>query len=516
MLGLALVVVPGALALLLNATQASTQTPPTGQDKVRLGRFDKEVDELRNRLKIPGLSVVVLKNQRVLTRAEGQLPGLEIVDGDETFHSKRIRSAKDRDTAWQEDLIVARDVFLPKDRSYSPEARRAARDELERALSHIGKLTDQEVVASLARAAALSDNAHTRAYLLRNRSYWRRYPIRIWKFSDGWHVVAGRHEAASLVRGRVTHIGGVPVEQAFGKVRGLYAGNNAWADYMASYTLTSPDALMGVGVLDGEAAEFTVRLDGAQESARLRPEPLDPRTTPAESWWFLSPAHPAASGWTHALDRRRLPQFLISPATPYLATRCAGDVLYVRYTRSANVPGHEPITAFGEKVLASIAARPPEQLVLDLRFNTGGNLQLVNPFIERLASSPLGQRQGTIAFLMGPSTFSAGITAAAALRARSRAVLVGAHPGDRLNYWSEGGNVTLPNSGIDMHYADGLHQYSDTPVPADVVKHLHFNIDVRDLEPDVPVRWTWREYVSGIDPLAIAATGDPLRCAEGV
>ncbi len=103
------------LALLVNATGSFAQSPPTGQDKVRLERFDKEVDELH---------------------------------GDET---------KDRNTAWQEDLIVARDVFLPKDRSYSPEARRAARDEIERTLSRIGKLTDQEVVASLARAAALSD-----------------------------------------------------------------------------------------------------------------------------------------------------------------------------------------------------------------------------------------------------------------------------------------------------------------------------------------------------------------------
>ena len=55
-----------ALALLVKATEGSAQTLPAGQDKVRLERFEKEVDELRSRLKIPGLSAVVVKDQKVL------------------------------------------------------------------------------------------------------------------------------------------------------------------------------------------------------------------------------------------------------------------------------------------------------------------------------------------------------------------------------------------------------------------------------------------------------------------
>jgi CubicO group peptidase (beta-lactamase class C family) len=55
-----------ALALLVNATEASAQTPPTEKDKIRLERFEKEVDDLRNRLRIPGFSAVVVKDQQVL------------------------------------------------------------------------------------------------------------------------------------------------------------------------------------------------------------------------------------------------------------------------------------------------------------------------------------------------------------------------------------------------------------------------------------------------------------------
>jgi hypothetical protein len=422
--------------------------------------------------------------------------------------------AQDRTAEWREDLIVARDVFLQKDRSYSAAARQAAHDEIEHTRTRIDHLSDQQIVASLARAAALSGNAHTRAYLLRNRSYWRRYPIRIWRFSDGWYVVAARTQGTPLVGGRITHIQHMPVEQVFEKVRPLYAGNAGWSNYMASYTLTSPDALLGVGLLEDEFAEFSVQGDSGSRSVRLGAEPLDRRTGPEESWWFLSPQHPATSGWTHVLASRSLPPALVSPGLNYSYARCDRDVLYVRYSRSADSPGHETVRAFGDRLLTAIATQPPRKLVLDLRFNTGGNLELAQPLMQGLAQSRLGSEPGGIAVLVGSSTFSAGITAAASLRSKSRAILVGAHPGDKPDYWSEGGNVRLPNSGIDMHYADGLHQYSDAPPPAGVKEFLPLDIDVRNLEPDIAVDSTWRDYISGADPVAAIAANGTLRCTD--
>ena len=62
-----------ALALLGNASGSLTQTQSgrsthdiSTQDKKRLERFEKQVDDLRARLKIPGLSAVVLKDQKVV------------------------------------------------------------------------------------------------------------------------------------------------------------------------------------------------------------------------------------------------------------------------------------------------------------------------------------------------------------------------------------------------------------------------------------------------------------------
>src|SRR5262245_11416337 len=54
------------LTLLVSACAASAQTNPTSKDKKQLDQFEKQVDALRERLKIPGLSAVIVKDQKVL------------------------------------------------------------------------------------------------------------------------------------------------------------------------------------------------------------------------------------------------------------------------------------------------------------------------------------------------------------------------------------------------------------------------------------------------------------------
>ena len=55
-----------AATRLVNASEASAQTALAGQDTIRLERFEKQVDDLRNRLKIPGLSAVIVKDLALL------------------------------------------------------------------------------------------------------------------------------------------------------------------------------------------------------------------------------------------------------------------------------------------------------------------------------------------------------------------------------------------------------------------------------------------------------------------
>ncbi len=421
----------------------------------------------------------------------------------------------DRQTQWREDLDVVRDRFLVLDRSYRAPARVAAGQRLERLREGIDQLDDVEIAAELARIAALSQNAHTRAYLLRNRGVWRRHPLRLWRFADGWRVVAARGEAEVLLGGRLTHVAGRPVDEVFTALRPLYAGNDSWADYMGSYTLTSADALHAISLAGSDGrVKFRVERDGDATSLTLAPMRFERRETAEESWWFLSPRRAVPGAWRHALDGASLPESLRGAAADHRFVRCDGDVLYVQFNRATDTPGEESVAAWSERLLRELDRRPPRRLVFDLRFNTGGDLTKAQPLVDALASSPLGREDGRLVVLSGASTFSAGITPLAVLRARSRAIVVGRPAGDGTDFWAEGGNVVLPHSLLVLHYADGLHSYSGRAHAAGIAQHIDLGIAVATLEPDLPVAWTWSDYASGRDPDVEAALGKPLRCDD--
>ncbi len=416
---------------------------------------------------------------------------------------------------WNADLDMVRDRFLPADKSYTPATRHAAELRIEALRSRLPQIDDPRVMAELARIAALSGNAHTRAYLLRNRGLWRRYPLRIWRFDDGWRVVAAQREAEPLVGARIVAIASRPVDEVAAALRPLFAGNDSWAEYMASYTLTSPDALREVLALGaGDSVELTVELGGVRQSARIQPLPLVPRAVPEESWWFLSPAHPAARGWRRALAGQGLPPLLEGAATYYRELRCADGVVYAQFNRAADAPGQESIAAWGERLLGALRAQPARRLLLDLRFNTGGDLGKARPWIEALAQLPLAQQPGGVVVLSDIATFSAGITPMAWLRGHTRAIIVGRHPGDDPVFWAEGGNVVLPNSGVAMHYADGLHVYAARAAVGAVEPYLAFDGGAGGLAPDLSVPWTWADHLASRDPAAEAALGKPLVCQD--
>ena len=419
----------------------------------------------------------------------------------------------DRVARWREDVAVTRTDFLAKDKSYAPEAKARAEQRLDRLSADLPNLTDQEIVAELARVAALADNPHTRAYLLRNRGWWRRYPIRIWRFADGWRVIAVRPGQEALFGGRIVCIGGRRVAEAEAAVRPLFAGPEEWAHYMASYSLTSPDALLGTGVLRGDGqALFEIEQKSGRQRLTLPSVDEPRRGVPEESWWFLSPAHDGVKGWSHVLAGRDVPEHLANPGRWYDLRQCSGNTLYLPFSRSEDQPSRPTLAQFGEEVLAAVAREPDAKLIIDLRYNTGGNLQKTFDLFRGLAASPIGQIKGRLFVIMGPSTFSAGITPAAILKEGSNAIFVGSEPGDRMQFWAEGGNVTLPNSGILMHYADRAHLYAPgaRPVPEELV---YLRLNAKSLKPDRPVSVTFRDYAEGRDPVADAIVPGGLSCS---
>ena len=451
-----------------------------------------------------GPGALVLQGKRQGGSLVGRLKQNKDVDYPFTFNRiPEYPKPADRIEAWGQDLDALEQRFIKVDRSFSPAERAAFLEAIAAAREQLPELNDAQIVMRIAAAVALAHNAHTRLYLLRNRTELRRLPVRLWWFSDGLFVVRTTPEYQNLLGCRVDSIAGLDPRNARDMVAPAFAGNPSWMDYKTAYSLTSPEALHGFGVTPDLE---TVRMGfsgcaGASPAVGLKPLPLVKSAAALEAWWDLSPAHaPGATTWVQALQgsKTTAPLYLRDPAHFYWYEYLPQDgILYFQYNRSSDMK-EENTKAFAERLLAELAKQRPQAFVLDLRFNTGGNIELARDLMKQLQAQTKGIPRYVIT---GRATFSAGIAHAASWRAAGNVTFVGEPAGDEMDFWSEGGNIVLPNSGLYAHFANGAHSYSTAPCPQGV-KCLDMNVP--SLKPDVPTLLSWPEYKAGRDP-AMAA-----------
>lgn len=418
-------------------------------------------------------------------------------DGNLSFEMERepdFVPAATRDGRWLQDLDYTERHLLRLDRSFTP----ASRDEFQRALAQlrgsVASLNDDQIIVGLAKAVALADNAHTRLYLLRNRTDLRRYPVRVWWFGGHLYVVRADEDQADVVGCEVTHIAGVTPQELLARVTPMYSGSQGWARYISTYTLTSPEVLHGLGVLP-EAGDVTLQFacQGKRRSAKLSPLPLVRSREPVESWQDLAPAHAEPATPAH-LALAQEPLYLRHPDANYWFEFLPGPAtLYFQFNR-AEEDKADPLRGFGERLLHALESQPVRALVVDMRFNTGGNLDLGRPLIERLQAHA-GKIH--VYVIEGGATFSAGLYHVAQWKNWGKALLVGEAPGDRLDFWSEGGNLTLPNSGLTLHFANAQHCYSRARAN-DASCLTHMPVDT--VEPDLPAPLSFADYAAGVDP----------------
>ncbi|WP_299329296.1 hypothetical protein [Parasphingopyxis sp.] len=403
----------------------------------------------------------------------------------------------DRVAAWSQDIDALQNRFLRLDRSFSPASRQLFLERTTAIREQLSVLSDDEVLFQLAQAVGLSGNPHTRLYLLRRHTRLSRLPIRVWWFGGELRVIGSDENHAGLLGCRVDTISGLEVRQARDIVGTAFAGNPSWVDYKSPYYLTSPEALRGLGITPADArVELRLADCAAPQSVQLDPLPLQRSRDLVEAWWDLLPERTVAGGWRHVLADQAGggPLYLSRSDTHYWHDRLADHgIFYLSLSRTEPME-EQSINDFAEDALAALRASDARALVVDLRFNTGGNGGLVEDLMETLDAETADIPRYVIT---GRATFSAGILIAARWRATGRAIIVGEPVGDDIDYWAEGGGVFLPNSDIEAHFANGAHNYSPGPCPTE---EYCLDIDIEGLRPDVPAHLGWTDYLEGRDP----------------
>lgn len=413
--------------------------------------------------------------------------------GARTLDAPRRPAAEDSfANAWREDLdvLVSRltTVYPRPYARLSREQVEEARDELR---EKIPQLSEEEIVIEMMRLTALMLDGHSRIYGATASGIDQRwFPVRLYEFSDGLFVrtVSARH--ADAAGARVLRIGGLDPAEALQRVESVIPGDNTQTRrFRAPYYMMKSWILHGLGIID-EPSELSLVVEGPGDLPRRTLRFSAVEATPNDPLSYNTEDFVPGGPFVRSRDAstRPLPSYLQQPDEDLWFTYMPqSQTLYARMNRIGG-GGDEGFDGFVRRLWEVADSQPVENLVLDLRFNRGGNKTLAIPLLHGLIRRPRLDRPGHLFTLVGRKTFSAGMMVALMLEEQTHTLFVGEPTGASPNFVSETRGISLPNSGL---VASVGVWYWVNSVPWDTRPWLR---------PDVAAPFSSSDYRNNVDP----------------
>jgi tetratricopeptide (TPR) repeat protein len=273
-------------------------------------------------------------------------------------------------------------------------------------------------------------------------------PLQFTAFADGVYITAADPKYRDLLGARLLAMGGQPVDKLMAAAAETVSRDNEgpWVQLQASSRLRYSGLFAAAGLLaDGAAPTLRVAgLDARERSVAVaadmtHPDIWNQKPNPP-GWASLADALPGATPITwRDPGKNYWFDYLADRRTVYLAFNTVRD------------DKAEPLAAFSARLAKALADPRVERLVIDMRWNNGGNTQLLTPLLAALLASDKVNRRGRLFAIVGRRTFSAAQNAASLLDRFTNVTFVGEPTGSSPNFIGEERPFVLPYSKLTVN-----------------------------------------------------------------
>ena len=395
-----------------------------------------------------------------------------------------------RDEGWRYDIAFLGDEARRLHASPTREAFSEEFAQATRALSDaVPTLSDTQIRVKMQTLLALLHDGHSGVDIDQDA---RRLPVRLYFFKDGVFVIDASDGHKELIGSRVLRIGSRQIDDLLVELPRYVPRDNAMTvKWSGPPTLTRMQFLQALGAVDSlESATLTLERDGRKpRTVKVSSIPVTDR----ELVGLVPPSRASAPP----------PLYLKQPATTYWFGPIDAETLYLQFNGIFNMPGGPAIPEFAEALQQELAKGAVQNLIVDVRLNSGGDLGLYPPLFRVLAGFRASSAQHRIYCIIGRNTFSAAQAFIGDLERFLSPVFVGEPSGSSPNFTGEStGWFELPYSHTRVNISERYHQHSTFPDDAR-----------KWIAPRIPVELSSSDYFSNRDP-AVEAILAVLRDAH--
>jgi hypothetical protein len=345
-------------------------------------------------------------------------------------------SKMSRDEGWRYDLAwLAREI---KRIHYSP-FKKVSREEFDafvkKLSDDIPRLGDTQIAVGLMKLARMPGDGHTKIEPAYARHEMRQAAgVRFFLFAEGLFIMAAAPNHADLVGAQVLSIGDHSVDDVLQAMDCILSQDNVmWPKLIGPDLMPNAQILNGLGLVP-RPDRLPLRIrdrEGRDRAVELAVDSGDP-----------------TDAWITARQgaKRPVPLYLKNQKAPYWFEYLAEPkVVYFQYNAVQDDP-KESLEKFSQRLFKFINGHDVQKLVIDMRFNGGGNNFLNRPLVRGLVRCDKMNQRGKLFVIIGRRTFSAAMNGATDIERETEAIFVGEPTGSCPNFVGESIPVALPYS----------------------------------------------------------------------
>jgi hypothetical protein len=350
-------------------------------------------------------------------------------------------------------------------------------NEIEKLKSDLSQLSDLEITLRLAEIFAKIGDTHTA--LDNTRFLNEYYPFFLKKFEAGYRVITTDQKYKKILGAKLISINDYSVEELKQKLsRIITADNQASLDNRMNSFLNLKDVLVYLEIV-GSDNEFLFEKTG--QKIKINFEALKIKNITKNSSSLVSLDYQPGIVlkntnqlfWSNYLKEESLLYFQYNS--------CWSRELADKHGRpNSELPSFE---AEKSKVFNLISDKEIDKLVIDLRFNSGGDSSQGTKFAEELSSY---KDQFETYVIIGADTFSSAIINALDFKKQLDAYLIGTATMGKPNHYGEVKSFKLPNTGLNVSYSTNYFT-------------LLKDSDPDSLYPDITVETSFKDFINGED-----------------
>jgi len=379
---------------------------------------------------------------------------LQSLHGDPVFEKlvmTTIPGKLNRIDGWRRDLDIMQweiDRKSIKGEQFDP---KEIAKEIAQLRGKISNLTDNEIILEIMRIMRKLNDGHSWAMpSFEHPDFKMTLPLLFYQFNEGLYIIAGDPKYKDLLGSQVLEYAGTPVDK-FTAIFDPYIMRDNQNALLVKipYILRSPEYVKTKKLIrDAGSVDLKiVDMKGSRKTVTVKADSTQPNI-----WNTL----PNPASWVN------LPQSLPGKMPLYLKDMGTAHwwelipenkMVYCQLNKILNAPGQN-FAQFVQRLFRFYDSTHAEKLVIDMRWNNGGNTFLVMPLIDSIIRRPDLNKRGNLYVIIGRRTYSAAQNTSTYLERFTNPIFVGEPTGSSPNFVGEEEPLILPYSKTIINVSD--------------------------------------------------------------